>query len=118
MNNNLYLDSSQTETYFNFIASIDINENTVANEMNIALNLIKSNQSEALYVKHTQSFSNIWNYGRIVVDNFELQQTIIAATYYIICSLPSLDHYGALNQFFGLSPGSLSRGSLQKDYQG
>jgi hypothetical protein len=33
-------------------------------------------------------------------------------------SLPSLNHNGKLNQFYGLSPGLLSRGANLSDYQG
>ncbi len=109
---------NENEKLVTFVSSIDINRDTVLAEMNIALKLISSNLNDELYVKHARYFSNIWDNGRIEVDNFELQKTIYASSYYLISSLPSLNHYGNLNQFYGLSPGSLSRGSNLTDYQG
>ncbi len=95
-----------------------MNKDSVNNEMRIALNYINSGHSEDLYNKHAKAFSQIWAEGRIEVGNLELQRTIIASAYYLMSSLPSLNHNGKLNQFYGLSPGSLSRGANLSDYQG
>ena len=86
--------------------------------MKIALNYINSNMVEGLYNNHANYFSNIWKDGSIEVDNYDLQKTIYASSYYLMSSLPSLKHNGKLNQFYGLSPGSLSRGANLSDYQG
>lgn len=97
-----------------FISSIDIRDNSAKDEFDIA---VKMEQTK-LYENHREHFKNIWEAGRIETDNIELQTTIFASLYYLISSLPALNHYGTLNQFYGLSPGSLSRGSYLTDYQG
>ena len=49
----------------------------------------------------------------------ELQRQINAALYYIVSSLPALYTRSEKKQFYGLSPGSLSRGGLLgEDYGG
>ena len=101
----IILVANENEKLVTFVSSIDINRDTVLAEMNIALKLISTNLNDELYVKHANYFSNIWDNGRVQVDNYDLQKT-------------SLIHYGKLNQFYGLSPGSLSRGSNLSDYQG
>jgi hypothetical protein len=97
-----------------FLSSIDVNEAPARNEFNIVAGL----DPNAIYELHASKFANLWNYGRIETDNFEIQSNIYSSYYYMLSSLPSTDHYGSLNQFYGLSPGSLSRGSLYNDYQG
>ena len=114
----IILVANENEKLVTFVSSIDINRDTVLAEMNIALKLISTNLNDELYVKHANYFSNIWDNGRVQVDNYDLQKTIYASSYYLVSSLPSLIHYGKLNQFYGLSPGSLSRGSNLSDYQG
>ena len=106
---------NENEKLVTFVSSIDINTDTVLAEMNIALKLISSNLNDELYVKHASYFSNILLY---IIDDYDLQKTIYASSYYLLSSLPSLNHYGSLNQFYGLSPGFLSRGSNLTDYQG
>jgi trehalose/maltose hydrolase-like predicted phosphorylase len=73
---------------------------------------------DALYEKHAETFANLWNIGRIETDNFDIQQNVFSSYYYLLSSAPAPIHYGKLNQFYGLSPGSLSRGGLLQDYQG
>ena len=114
----IILKNDEDEKLVTFVSAIDIDENTVKAEMEIALSYLSTNLNDGLYIKHANYFSNIWKNGRIEVDNYDLQKTIYASSYYLISSLPSLNHYGKLNQFYGLSPGSLSRGSNLSDYQG
>jgi trehalose/maltose hydrolase-like predicted phosphorylase len=73
---------NENEKLVTFVSSIDINRDTVLAEINIALKLISSNLNDELYAKHARYFSNIWDNGRIEVDNFELQKTIYASSYY------------------------------------
>jgi protein-glucosylgalactosylhydroxylysine glucosidase len=101
-----------------YVTSIDMNKDAAALEMNIALKLINQGKHAKLYMQHTRVFNKWWQQARIEVDNLELQRVIYASIYYIMSSLPSLEHHGQLNPFFGLSPGSLSRGALSEDYLG
>ena len=115
---NITLEETQNETMKTFISSIDIKEESAKIEMDIAFQLVKENNSEELLAKHIDKFNNIYDNGIIKLDNMKLQSVIYSSYYYIYSSLPALDHFGNLNQFYGLSPGSLSRGNLLKDYQG
>lgn len=110
----IVLSGSQMNASQVFISSIGNHEDRVQSEFMIALNLT----GEQLYAQHASKFSAIWNNGRIETDNFVIQTNIYSSLYYILSSLPAPDHYGMLNQFYGLSPGSLSRGALLEDYQG
>ena len=101
-----------------FISSIDVNEGPAKEEYELAEKTAMSPNPGDLYTLHASKFSNLWNYGRIETDNFEIQTNIYSSYYYLMSSLPAPDHYGTLNQFYGLSPGSLSRGGLLQDYQG
>ena len=115
---NITLEETQNETMKTFISSIDIKEESAKIEMDIAFQLVKENNSEELLAKHIDKFNNIYDNGIIKLDNMKLQSVIYSSYYFIYSSLPALDHFGNLNQFYGLSPGSLSRGNLLKDYQG
>jgi hypothetical protein len=101
-----------------FISSVDVNETPAKEEFELAWQLVKEGNAMELLKRHETAFSNIWSFGRIETDNFELQSTIFSSYYYLLSSLPALSHYGTLNPFYGLSPGSMSRGSLYQDYQG
>lgn len=112
------LDASQTNTTQMFISSIGINETAVSSEFKIAMDGIKSGSGDSLLQLHMKTFSSLWDIGRIETDNLEIQKTIYSSYYYMLSSLPAPSHNGQLNQFYGLSPGSLSRGSYLQDYQG
>ena len=112
------LDESQNEIIQTFVSSIDINQAPALGEMNIAMEKIKKGNAEDLYSMHIEKFNKIYDNGFIELDNATLQSVIYSSFYYLYSSLPSLDHYGSLNQFYGLSPGSLSRGAYLADYQG
>jgi len=115
---NIVLEETQNETIKTFISSIDINEILAKEEMDIAVKLVEQNNSTLLYSSHIEKFNNIYDNGIIELDNNTLQSVIYSSFYYLYSSLPALDHYGKLNQFYGLSPGSMSRGALLNDYQG
>ena len=115
---NLVLTSNKQKLVKTYVSSIDINDEPAKTEMEIAMKMIKDGYELELYANHTRAFKNIWNYGRIEVDDVELQRRILGSYYYLLSSVPSIEHHGKLNQFYGLSPGSLSRGSRLIDYQG
>lgn len=114
---NITLNEKENEKIMTFITSIDENEEPAREEFERAY-AISQSDPEQLYRDHMEKFSAIWEEGRIEVDDLELQSVIYSSYYYIISSLPALRHNGKLNQFYGLSPGSLSRGALYSDYQG
>lgn len=116
--NDLVLEDGQSTAIYVFMSSIDVNEAPARSEFDLAMQLIASNRYEELYRLHAEKFANLWSIGRIETDNLEIQRVIFASYYYLLSSLPAYQHYGELNQFYGLSPGSLSRGALLQDYQG
>jgi protein-glucosylgalactosylhydroxylysine glucosidase len=65
-------------------------------------------------------WKNIWLNARIEIQgDVELQREVDSALYYILSSLPPLSTSSEPKQFYGLSPGSLSRGGLMgEDYGG
>ena len=116
--NSITLRAQDEQVIETFVTSIDMFDPPAKLEFDIAMTLIKSGNAETLYKEHVEKFSNIWNNGRIELDNLELQTNIYSSYYYLYSSLPAMEHYGKLNQFYGLSPGSLSRGDYLSDYQG
>ncbi|CAF0972643.1 unnamed protein product [Rotaria sp. Silwood1] len=75
---------------------------------------------DQVWSTHASLWNDIWANGRIEVNgDDELQRQINAAYYYILSSIPPLSTRSEHKQFYGLSPGSLSRGGLVfKDYAG
>ncbi|CAF2594072.1 unnamed protein product [Rotaria sp. Silwood2] len=73
-----------------------------------------------IWSSHVSLWNDVWSNGRIEVNgDDELQRQINSAYYYILSSLPPLSTRSEHKQFYGLSPGSLSRGGLVfKDYAG
>lgn len=102
-----------------FLSSIDVDDQASArNEFEQARNLIGRGKTHELFDMHVSRFEELWQMGRVETDNFEMQTLINSCFYYILSSLPALNHHGQLGKFFGLSPGTLSRGSSTDDYQG
>ena len=77
-------------------------------------------QPDQLWSSHVSLWNDVWSNGRIEVrGDDELQRQINSALYYILSSLPPLSTSSEHKQFYGLSPGSLSRGGLLgEDYGG
>lgn len=115
---NVVLEDGQESVVRAFVSSIDINEGPTKEEFELAMKMINEGKVAELVESHTTKFSNLWQFGRIETDNFDIQSHIYPSYYYLLSSLPALEHHGVLNPFYGLSPGSLSRGSLLEDYQG
>lgn len=101
-----------------FVSSIDVKEAPAQKEFKLAMSRIEKGKASSLYEDHVSHFANLWEMGRIETDNEEIQTVIYSSYYYLLSSLPAPVHHGKLNQFYGLSPGSLSRGSYLQDYQG
>ena len=80
----------------------------------------KKQQPDAVLAAHISRWNDVWANGHIdVTGDDELQRQINAAFYYILSSLPPLATRSEHKQFYGLSPGSLSRGGLLgEDYGG
>jgi hypothetical protein len=113
--NKLVLEANENTLTRYFLSSVDVNEAPARDEFNIVFAL---NPPNVILELHAKKFANLWEYGRIETNNFEIQSNIYSSYYYILSSLPAPDHYGSLNRFYGLSPGTLSRGRLNKDYLG
>ena len=77
-------------------------------------------QPDEIWSAHASLWNNAWRNGRVEVrGDAALQQQIDGAWYYILSSLPPLSTKSEKKQFYGLSPGSLSRGGLLgEDYGG
>lgn len=73
-----------------------------------------------MWSAHIDLWRKVWRNGRIEVKGDQsLQEQIDTAFYYILSSLPPLSTSSEHKQFYGLSPGSLSRGGrLGEDYGG
>lgn len=115
----LILDPDKDDATWVFLSSIDVDDEASArNEFEQARNLIARGKTHELFDMHSSRFEELWQMGRVETDNIEMQTLINSCFYYILSSLPALNHHGQLGKFFGLSPGTLSRGSLMDDYQG
>lgn len=111
-------DSENDSFSWLLITSIDVEEPNAKTEFDAAMSFISKRLFNKFLEMHTSRFEQLWTMGRIETDNAEIQTLINSCFYYILSSLPAIDHFGHLGQFYGLSPGSLSRGSSTNDYQG
>lgn len=112
------LDEDENQALKVFVSSTDWNDDPAKEEFELAKDDIENDRVSDFVEKHTNAFGDIWEFGRIETDNRQLQSNIYSSYYYLLSSLPALKHHGVLNQFYGLSPGSLSRGGHYQDYQG
>lgn len=80
----------------------------------------KERHPDQIWSTHVSLWNDVWTNGRIEVNgDDELQRQINIALYYILSSLPPLSTRSEHKQFYGLSPGSLSRGGrVGEDYAG
>lgn len=114
----LVIEKDQYEATWVFVSSIDVDENSAKIEFEQAMYYINNSKADEFLKMHTSRFQKLWQIGRVESDNFEMQTLINSCFYYILSSLPTLDHFGQIGKFYGLSPGTLSRGSMSDDYQG
>ncbi|CAF3509677.1 unnamed protein product [Rotaria sp. Silwood1] len=69
-------------------------------------------EPDEIWSSHVSLWNQVWLNGRIEIrDDVELQRQVNSALYYILSSLPPLSTRSEHKQFYGLSPGSLSRGA-------
>ena len=109
---NLLFSGQETNYTKNYITLFSDSEE----ELQAQIELILSSTLSSLLESHTKAWENIWAKGNILLDgDKDLAQTVLASLFYIYSSLPFST---ALNQFCGLSPGGLSYGGLNMDYQG
>ncbi|CAF1629042.1 unnamed protein product, partial [Didymodactylos carnosus] len=113
----LELDETETTKVFVHVSSMDTNQQNAKKSFDYATELISQGRSIELYDNQVDAWMKVWSSGRIEVDNVELQRQINSAYYYLLSSLPALNTKSDKKQFYGLSPGSLSRGGkLGEDY--
>lgn len=113
------IEDGQTSVTRAIVSSIDVNQETTArDEFLMAMSNISAGNADWLFQEHARNFAHLWELGRIETDNQQIQTVIYSSYYYLLSSLPAPVHNAKLNQFYGLSPGSLSRGSYLQDYQG
>ncbi|UJR10942.1 hypothetical protein I4U23_015127 [Adineta vaga] len=105
-----------THTYI-FVTSLDTQQMRAKVSFDYATN---ERQPDKLWSTHASLWNNIWSNGSIEIrGDDELQRQVNSAFYYILSSLPALSTQSEHKQFYGLSPGSLSRGGLLgEDYGG
>ena len=132
----LKLDPEETSRTYLFITSIDEKQSRAKqsfeygkpsikvlsiNEVSITFILATNEQPpDVILSSHVSRWNDVWSNGRIDIEgDDELQRQINSAYYYILSSLPPLSTRSEPKQFYGLSPGSLSRGGqLGEDYGG
>ncbi|CAF1205270.1 unnamed protein product [Didymodactylos carnosus] len=116
----LELNENETTKTFVFVTSMDTSNQTAKKSFDYATTLINENRFDYFYETQVQLWNQIWSNGRIDIEGDEdLQRQINSAYYYLLSSLPALHTKSDKKQFYGLSPGSLSRGGkLGEDYGG
>ncbi|KAK7482442.1 hypothetical protein BaRGS_00026259, partial [Batillaria attramentaria] len=114
----LEMGSDQEEKTWIFVSSYDKMADKARSAFQTALDVMTSTP-DLLLQTHEQAWADKWNSGRIDVEGDDDLDTIIhSSLYYILMSLPSTEPEMPLEQFYGLSPGSLARGANWTDYQG
>ncbi|CAF4806446.1 unnamed protein product, partial [Rotaria socialis] len=115
--NGFELDPQETSRTYLFVTSIDSEQARAKRSFEYASN---ERHPDQIWSSHVSLWNDVWSNGRVeIVGDDELQRQINSAFYYILSSLPSLSTRSEHKQFYGLSPGSLSRGGLVgEDYAG
>lgn len=129
-----HLDRDEKSRTYLFVTSIDENKSRAKRtfdygECSISIFWLKDQSSSlaasqqqpnAILSSHVSRWNAVWSSGRVDIEgDDELQRQINSAFYYILSSLPPLATRSEPKQFYGLSPGSLSRGGLLgEDYGG
>ncbi|CAF4003319.1 unnamed protein product [Rotaria magnacalcarata] len=115
--NGFELDPQETSRTYLFVTSIDSEQERAKRRFEYASN---ERHSDQIWSSHVSLWNDVWSNGRVeIVGDDELQRQINSAFYYILSSLPPLSTRSEHKQFYGLSPGSLSRGGLVgEDYAG
>ncbi|CAF5196968.1 unnamed protein product, partial [Rotaria magnacalcarata] len=115
--NGFELDPQETSRTYLFVTSIDSEQERAKRSFEYASN---ERHSDQIWSSHVSLWNDVWSNGRVeIVGDDELQRQINSAFYYILSSLPPLSTRSEHKQFYGLSPGSLSRGGLVgEDYAG
>ncbi|CAF1060401.1 unnamed protein product [Adineta steineri] len=113
----LELNGDETTRTYLFVTSIDEKKSRAKNSFDYATT---RRRPDVILSSHITRWNDVWSNGHIGVDgDDELQRQINSAFYYTLSSLPPLSTRSEHKQFYGLSPGSLSRGgSLGEDYGG
>ncbi|XP_060072818.1 protein-glucosylgalactosylhydroxylysine glucosidase-like [Ylistrum balloti] len=97
-----------------FLTSVDFSSYVVQEYLQLGLDFFLNGMLEST---HTQVWEESnWKKGRIDVGgNNNLSRINYAAMYYLLSEIPYRDK---IEPFFGISPGGLAHGALNKDYEG
>ncbi|CAF3978048.1 unnamed protein product [Rotaria sp. Silwood2] len=111
------LGAQETSRTYLFVTSLDTEQVRAKRSFDYASN---EREPDEIWSSHASLWNQVWLNGRIDIrDDVELQRQVNSALYYILSSLPPLSTRSEHKQFYGLSPGSLSRGGrLGEDYGG
>ena len=104
-----------------YIMVIDQNDTIAQEEFDHVMALVGGSDTEIenVMAEHVEEWQWIWGNGGIeITGDLTLAKTICVSLYYIYSNLPTKSHYRVNNHFYGLSPGSLSRGQSGIDYYG
>ncbi|CAF3721880.1 unnamed protein product [Rotaria sordida] len=115
--NGFQLGAQETSRTYLFVTSLDTEQARAKRSFDYASN---EREPDEIWSSHVSLWNQVWLNGRIEIrDDVELQRHMNSALYYILSSLPPLSTRSEHKQFYGLSPGSLSRGGrLGEDYGG
>ncbi|CAM4963855.1 unnamed protein product [Rotaria socialis] len=111
------LDQEETNRTYLFVTSIDNNQSIAKQSFDYAT---IDQQPDDILSSHISRWNDVWSNGHIDIEgDNQLQRQINSAFYYILSSLPPLSTKSESKQFYGLSPGTLSRGGRSgEDYGG
>ena len=103
------------------IMTVDKDSSNARSEFDQAIDIIeRSGGHYTLLKEHTDAWANIWNQGRVEVDDDRLGKVVNFAQFYLLGNLPPIDPWRptAHNEiFFGTARGSLAKGDIGKNYQ-
>ncbi|XP_033733626.1 protein-glucosylgalactosylhydroxylysine glucosidase-like [Pecten maximus] len=97
-----------------FLTSIDYSDYVVAEYLQLGLDFFLNGMLESTHQQVWEQKN--WRKGRIDVGgNKNMSRINYAAMYYLVSEVPETVKY---EPFFGISPGGLAHGALNKDYEG
>ncbi|OWF37121.1 Acid trehalase-like protein 1 [Mizuhopecten yessoensis] len=97
-----------------FITSVDFTSYLAAEYFQLGLDFFLNDMLESTHEQVWEQHN--WQKGRIDVGgNNNLSRINYAAMYYLLSEIPEKDQ---VEPFFGISPGGLAHGALNKDYEG
>uniref|UniRef100_A0ABM0GNJ9 Acid trehalase-like protein 1-like n=1 Tax=Saccoglossus kowalevskii TaxID=10224 RepID=A0ABM0GNJ9_SACKO len=116
-----YYDDTYT-VWKTYLVAVDTDDDVARKDFVDAEDLLRGadiHGHETFFNNHTEAWKEIWNKGRIEVDDEMIGIAATSSLYYLMSSLPVLGETNSpKGQFYGVSPCGLAHGAAGENLQG